>query len=217
MHIKAVRGLFQASSKIVKLTFEQLSGAFSIKVYLQEEHTYTTFNVGAQYGAYTSGLPFPPPLGPGFILCKKPKGEASPGPSCTYYINFLSRGNKMNPTHCYWGRVHCSFESSYSFNCRSNPRSGHNETGCLPFQASDPKKYSALGSCQRVNAKMGWKGKLVYKGTSTGLREECHGKYNSQTWTYDPINVYLYCLVKFQYFQFGFPATWKLKWFHILW
>ena len=37
---------------------------------------------------------------------------------------------------------------------------------------------------------MGWKGKLVYKGTSTGLREECHGKYNSQTWTDDPINVY---------------------------
>lgn len=94
MHIKAVRGLFQASSKIVKLTFEQLSGAFSIKVYLQEEHTYTTFNVRAQYGASTSSLPFPPPLGPGFILCKKPKGEASPGPSCTYYINFLSRGNK---------------------------------------------------------------------------------------------------------------------------
>ena len=101
MHIKAVRGLFQASSKIVKLTFEQLSGAFSIKVYLQEEHTYTTFNVRAQYGASTSGLPFPPPLGSGFILCKKPKGEVSSGPCCTYHINFFLRGNKMNLTHCH--------------------------------------------------------------------------------------------------------------------
>ena len=151
MHIKAVRGLFQASSKIVKLTFEQPSGAFSIKVYLQEEHTYTTFNVRAQYGASTSGLPFPPPLptspshlpfphplGPGFILCKKPKGEVSPGPCCIYHINFFSRGNKMNLTHCHWRRVHYNFESSYSFSCQSNPRSGHNEMGCLPFQAFDP-------------------------------------------------------------------------------
>ena len=61
MHIKAVRGLFQASSKTVKLTFEQLSGVFSIKVYLQEEHTIQLSMLGLSMGpplrAFPSHLP----------------------------------------------------------------------------------------------------------------------------------------------------------------
>ena len=61
MHIKAVRGLFQASSKIVKLTFEQLSGAFSIKVYLQEDTpiqlSMLGLSMGLPFQAFPSGLP----------------------------------------------------------------------------------------------------------------------------------------------------------------
>ena len=58
-------------------------------------------SMGPPLWAFPSHLPFPPPPDPGFILCKKPKGEVSPGPCCTYHINFFSRGNKMNLMHCY--------------------------------------------------------------------------------------------------------------------
>lgn len=186
MHIKAVRGLFQASSKIVKLTFEQPSGAFSIKVYLQEEHTYTTFNVRAQYGASTLGLPFPPPLPTspshiplvlGSYFARNLRVRFLQDP-VVYIISIFFQG-EIKWTWRIVTEEECTTTLNHHILSVANqiPDLDIMKWDAYPFKHLIPKK---IQHCNPVKESMPkWDKKENF--TSTGLKKEHHGKYKSKT------------------------------------
>ena len=177
MHIKAVRGLFQASSKTVKLTFEQLSGVFSIKVYLQEEHTIQLSMLGLSMGPPLRAFPSHLPLILGSYFARNLRVRFLQDP-VVHIISIFFQG-EIKWTWCIVTEEECTATLNHHILSVANkiPDLDIMKWDAYPFKHLIPKK---IQHCNPVKESMPkWDKKENF--TSTGLKKEHHGKYKSKT------------------------------------